>query len=152
MGEVWVWPFRKERIAKACYVLNFLSHWTTEGPRIYRHFGHNALTPDKEKAQVIVKNLSSNQWEGPYSLITWGQGYACVSTGMGLRCVPAWWVQSFPSSSAVTWSPCIHQRFGFQLNQNRIYGSPSPTRWDKTHFACQLRHQGTIWIGIVGIG
>ena len=45
----------QERITKACYVLSFLNRWTTEGPPIYRYFGHNVLTPDKEKAQVIVK-------------------------------------------------------------------------------------------------
>ena len=61
----------QERIAKVCYVLNFLNCWTTEGPPICRHFGCNTLTPVKVKAQVMVKNLSSKQWEGPYSLITW---------------------------------------------------------------------------------
>ena len=40
----------QERTAKACFVLNFLNHWT---------------------------------------MITWGQGYACVLTGTGPRWVPA---------------------------------------------------------------
>jgi len=44
----------QERVAKACYVLNFLNRWTSEGPQIYRHFGRNTLTPVKVKAQVMV--------------------------------------------------------------------------------------------------
>ena len=56
----------QERIAKACYVLNFLNRL------IHIHFNHNTLNSVKERAQVMVKNLSTDHWEGPYSPITWG--------------------------------------------------------------------------------
>jgi len=61
----------QERIAKACYVLKFLNRRTEEGPPIHKHFNHNTLNSVNEKAQVMVKKkLSTNEWEGPYSLIT----------------------------------------------------------------------------------
>ncbi|KAK4805577.1 hypothetical protein QYF61_009342 [Mycteria americana] len=39
--------------------------------------------------KVWVRSLQSGQWEGPYTLITWGRGYACVSTEQGPRWIPA---------------------------------------------------------------
>ncbi|NXE49199.1 IGEB protein, partial [Casuarius casuarius] len=59
-----------ERLAKALYVLNFLNRWTEGEPAMLKHF--NSLSeglrpvPQQEKAQVLVKNLAINQWEGPY--------------------------------------------------------------------------------------
>ena len=116
----------QERIAKAYYFPNFLNWWTTEGPWVYRHFGQNALTPVKARAQVMVKNLSSNQWEGPYSLITWGRGYACVLTGIGPKWVPAGWIRLCVSASAVTWSQHLHQRF--RLSPTRHTSSAASPR------------------------
>ena len=40
-------------------------------------------------AKVWVRNLLTNQWEGPHELIVWGRGYACVSTDTGVRWLPA---------------------------------------------------------------
>lgn len=81
-----------EKLAKATYVLNFFNRWQDEsGPPLARHF---ASTSDERvsipgRALVMIKNLGSGQWEGPFLLITWERGYACVSTGAGQQWVPA---------------------------------------------------------------
>ena len=125
----------QERITKACYVLNFLNRWTTEGPPVYSHFDQNALTPVKERVQVMVKNLNSNQWEGPYSLITWGWGYSCVLTGRGPRWVPAWWVRPAISASAVMWSLHFQKLFEHSPSCHTLF--------------VELHHQEIIRTGII---
>jgi len=78
------------RFQKALYLLNNLTirednQIVSEDQKlvILKHFLSINLThgiPSEQKAQLWVKSLETNKWQGPFDLITWGQGHACVST------------------------------------------------------------------------
>ena len=82
------------RLAKAMYVLNHLSFTPhTETPVMLYHFHSlgevSQQTLRDKNVPVMVKSLLNGKWEGPFTLITWGRGYACVLTDHGPRWVPA---------------------------------------------------------------
>ena len=138
----------QERIAKARYVLNFLNRWTTEGPPLWS----KCFNSCQGKGTGYGPNLNSNQWEGPYSLITWGRGYACVLRGTGLRWVPARWVQPAISALAVTWSlhfssslstPPSHTLF-FQLPHQEIIRTRIIGNWLTRTTVCILKNPSFI--------
>ncbi|KAK4811180.1 hypothetical protein QYF61_019811 [Mycteria americana] len=62
-------------------------------PPIVRHFlslgSTDRIDVSSKDVKVWVRSLQSGQWEGPYTLITWGRGYACVSTEQGPHWIPA---------------------------------------------------------------
>ncbi|KAK4812011.1 LOW QUALITY PROTEIN: hypothetical protein QYF61_023007 [Mycteria americana] len=67
----------QNRLGKALYVMNHLSlpFQHEDIPPIVKHYKamESGLTPiSQEKAMVMMKNLNTGCWEGPYQLITWG--------------------------------------------------------------------------------
>ena len=80
------------RLAKAIYTLNHLTiPQYSNNPVILTHFlslqsSNKVSVPH---AKVLVRDLISRKWEGPWDLVTWGRGYACVSTDCGLQWIPA---------------------------------------------------------------
>lgn len=54
----------------------------------FRHFSNSTQAKLKENPPVLIRNPETRQIKGPFSLITWGKGYACVSTGAGPKWVP----------------------------------------------------------------
>ncbi|XP_074710544.1 uncharacterized protein LOC141937033 [Strix uralensis] len=50
---------------------------------------HSSNKVSVPHAKVLVRDLISRKWEGPWDLVTWGRGYACVSTDCGLQWIPA---------------------------------------------------------------
>ncbi|RMC03655.1 hypothetical protein DUI87_19832 [Hirundo rustica rustica] len=80
------------RLAKALYTINHLTvPQNSNNPVILNH--HLSLQASdgvhQPRAKVRVRNLVTKQWEGPYDLITMGQGYACVSTDTGTHWLPS---------------------------------------------------------------
>ena len=99
----------QNRLNKVVYVINHLTlpFQYEDVPPIIKHFKsmESGLTSvPTRKAMVMMRNLDTGGWEGPYPLITWGRGYACVSTGQGPRWVPARGVRPWlgPSSSSAS--------------------------------------------------
>ncbi|KAL2311251.1 hypothetical protein Nmel_002948, partial [Mimus melanotis] len=67
------------RIAKTIYTLNHLRLLEKcQNPVFLNHFLLLAIQSPKSK--VMVRDLITNRWEGPWNLITWGHEYACAST------------------------------------------------------------------------
>ncbi|KAK4810583.1 hypothetical protein QYF61_007320 [Mycteria americana] len=84
------------RLWKTVYTLNYLDireAAVEQRPPIVRHFlsfgSTDRIDVSSKDVKVWVRSLQSGQWEGPYTLITWGRGYACVSTEQGPRWIPA---------------------------------------------------------------
>uniref|UniRef100_A0A8C3DJ31 RNA-directed DNA polymerase n=2 Tax=Neoaves TaxID=3078114 RepID=A0A8C3DJ31_CORMO len=82
----------QSRLAKALYTINHLTvPQNSNNLVILNHFLSLQSAGNRQlpRAKVWVRNLLTNQWEGPHELIVWGRGYACVSTDTGIRWLPS---------------------------------------------------------------
>lgn len=97
----------QSRVAKALYTLNHLTILTNSpNPVILNHFIplQSSIDVQSPKPKVLVWDLITNKWEGPWDLVTWGHGYACISTDDGIPWVPA---------------QCMHPALHFALDNNQ---------------------------------
>lgn len=84
------------RLSRVLFTINFLNcSFEDLNPPVLRRFQRNKRYRLTERPSVLVKNPETRQMEGPYELISWGQGYTCVSTPSGLRWVPQKWVKPY---------------------------------------------------------
>lgn len=82
----------RRKVAKAVYTLNCLTvPEKSQNPTILNHFLFSQSSGDTQspRPKVMVRNVITHNWEGPWDLITWGRGYACVSTDTGTQWIPA---------------------------------------------------------------
>lgn len=59
-----------EGLQKVPCVINFLNRIQNDQTPIQQHFVESQA--HLEKAKVLVRNLESKKWHGPFPLITWG--------------------------------------------------------------------------------